>query len=531
VTDDVRALATVGVPHPGGRPETLRDHASAWDDLAVELDRHGDRLAALLVDARSALEGHTVDAFSRQAVALEQAMRDAAHTARTVAQAQHQHAREHSVALAILRELGIQIGVTLAFMAAAAAFPALLAAAQAQLALLALHASRTIAFLARALAGLVRFLVTVRTWLQQAASLALRTRRLSIPAGRMIVEGARDVLVDVAANVISLRAQGKPINTRELFVNGAITGGVSALLPGVERLGLRRSGSGSSAEYVTLGQKYQNLLKRSSGPPQTRVRGSNAGSTSMPARQELLDRLTLTRAEARKEGIRGLRDEGARLGGEVRAARDGFSEARATHRHAERMRREADDALRREAMAVHDQRAADALRASTAESAARQELARVSDALDAAERQMTTWRDLADASRAVRAEVSTVDQLRHAWQRNVWRENLGQPKEWREALLYDGLKDGLKGTANNAAQAGVGVAEGRADGRDVWLDAVLGGSFGAGRGALKGATINVWYPRESIEDISWRIGTKALDEYLRSQAKNAIVNDLSDTGP
>jgi hypothetical protein len=180
---------------------------------------------------------------------------------------------------------------------------------------------------------------------------------------------------------------------------------------------------------------------------------------------------------------------------------------------------------------VHDQRAADALRASTAESAARQELARVSDALDAAERQMTTWRDLADASRAVRAEVSTVDQLRHAWQRNVWRENLGQPKEWREALLYDGLKDGLKGTANNAAQAGVGVAEGRADGRDVWLDAVLGGSFGAGRGALKGATINVWYPRESIEDISWRIGTKALDEYLRSQAKNAIVNDLSDTGP
>lgn len=344
---------------PGGDPAGLRHRAEQWHRLAARLQAQSDWLSDVSARSESIWTGRTADEFRAQARALAGQAHHTAHVVSAVASSQQQHADQHAVVLTVLQELGIQIAATVALLAAASLFPALLAAAHARLVLLAAQAHWALQILINLLSGVVRFLVQARAWLASVAKLSWRTERMSLAYGRLLYEGGRDFLVDLAATATATAVQKKPLIAADLFRSAAISFAVGGTVGAIEGSGVRkvlsdagdivRAADGRPA-FVSVGDQYRSLLHQGNKVPDPPARpsaepGLPGERPGTPGAVGPAERLARAQARARELGIGTTAPEGRRLADDA---------TRAQREHDLAVARDAvGDALRRTDDAVH----------------------------------------------------------------------------------------------------------------------------------------------------------------------------------
>lgn len=590
----LQALDGVGVLHPGGQPEVLREHAEYWQDLVEHLRAQHGQFSSLVSQLQEGWQGEAVAVFQLHATKLLESSGQAAEIANGVASSQQEHADRHAQALVIVRELAVQIAVTLAFIAAAAWFPPLLEVAEAQLALLVGTAGRVIRCLAEILSDLTRFLVRARQSIEEFSKLSVRTEEFSFGYGRLLVDGARDFAVDLMANASTSAIQHQPLTAKGLFTSAGLSAGVGGLFGGLETSGMKKvlNDTGSAQRladglptFVSFGDQYKRAVKSLGRANSGATRPAHTARPASPTGPwgEYAD----ARSNARALGVGAAAAEGERLAAALAAAQARHRRA-VSHQSDERRSvlgaeaqlratgggvrtaqgRLADaehevttlQALRdvyrasqnpewiqdaeRQLSAAHVQRAArdqewvdslarheqagqrlDTVRLRS--QAAEAEVAREAKHSTAVEQSLQAWKRHSVATARVRSETSLNQQLGHAWRNNEWRQGFGSPKEWREYLLYDGVKDFAKGFTGNTVQAGIRAANGSENPGDIWRDALLGGTGGMMRGVLKGRFTNVSFPGGGIEEMVWKAGAKSLDKFLRDQIKHVIESEPS----
>lgn len=367
--DTAYALGAVGLPDPGGRPETIRTHADAFRELAAELSSHADDLAQLVRQSELSWAGDSADSFRSAASADADLLADAARAAAVIGNVHGVHAEQQSKALVIVKELAIQIAALLAMLAAVALFPPLFSVVEMQLAALAATAGRFITWIADLLSAIVRFLVQARVWISQISNLVWRTESFSFAYGRMAFEGLRDAAVDVLASLTARGISHKPLDITMLWtaLGSGVAGGVFGAVEGsglkkalTESGEIRRTADGSP-QFVSFGErskKWADSLGRKEKPPQ------HAGTT--PTSAEIADALTgssetlvghaaesgatrgasaqadpvngflLARARARELGLHGLPSEGKSLTAAVSGAQAGREAAAVARQQTQR---------------------------------------------------------------------------------------------------------------------------------------------------------------------------------------------------
>ncbi|GAA4531921.1 hypothetical protein [Amycolatopsis samaneae] len=579
------ALAKVGLPNPGGDPSALHHNALGWAEISAFLTEHSARLTELTAAGTRNWEGESAKAFAERGAALARNAAAAAETTAAVAAKQQQHAKTHEMVKQIIIELCVQIAVMLAFYAAAALFPPLLAWAQAWLAYLIATGVRVLRLFAQALNMLVRFLVQARAWVNSVAELTWKTSKFGLGYGRMITEGVRDIAIDLTANLVAAGVQHKKIDPARLFISAGISGGIGGLVGGLEKTGFKkavdaggnvRRGADGLPEFVPLSKQAQNLVKKigprprpaPAPPPPTQSaevlanakhayeNARNLGLKGTPGENlRLAENLATTRnhhngaltrqAEANAE-IRRLGDDVWTREQTVRAYRNAVDQADLRVRSAETRlglyrasgnRTWVDEAVRDAADARAEFTAASGgLR--TAENAlsgsrrdlahAERNLARANDDVTSAETAHRLARDRAnawirrDATRDVARNHTTFgEKFRFVRRNNEYQDSFGSPKKWQEIVFYDMPKDAVKGAANGAAKSATEVARGNGDSGDIWKGALLGGATGAVRGGVNSLGNNRLFPAGGIEETLWKTGSKTMDDYVRGRIKDA----------
>ncbi|MEV8096743.1 hypothetical protein [Kitasatospora sp. NPDC085879] len=325
VLEPSHALAAVGLPDPGGNPGVLRDNAQAHYDLAAQLRAHSAFVEDLARQSQAVWQGSAADAFRLAAASHSTDLSTTASIAVKTAEQHEDHASRLGQALEILKELAIQIGATLAFIAAAAAFPPLLAAAEMQLAVLAVDAGRLVQWLADVLSAVVRFFVRARTWIAQFSKLVWRGESFSLGYGKLVFDGTRDMVVDVLANLTARGIGHKPLDITMLWsaLGSGLAGG---LLGGLEASGFKKilteAGEVKRAadglpEFVSLGEQGKSWVNSLGKAPtrdsavvgHTDALGTGSTATAVGTPGNGLSRVTsnlegLTRVSSRDE-VRG----------------------------------------------------------------------------------------------------------------------------------------------------------------------------------------------------------------------------------
>ncbi|MFD9888048.1 hypothetical protein ACFWY9_01805 [Amycolatopsis sp. NPDC059027] len=579
------ALAQVGLPDPGGDPAALHHNALGWAEISAYLDDHSAHLAELTAASLRDWEGETAKAFAAHGKALADNAAKAAQTTAAVAARQQQHAKTHETIKQIIIELCVQIAVMLAFYAAAALFPPLLAWAQACLAYLIATGVRVLRLLAQALNLLVRFLIQARAWVNSFSELTWKTSKFGLGYGRMVTEGVRDVAIDLTANLVAAGVQHKKIDPAQLFISAGIGGGIGGVVGGLEKTGFKkavdeagnvRRGADGLPEFVPLGKQAQNFVKKIGPRPRP------APAPPPPTRSvEVLTNAKNAYDNARRLGLKDTPGENRRLADNLAATRNRYDNAltRRAEANAE-VRRLSDDVWTREQTARSYRGAADQAdlrvrsaetrlnlyRASgnrtwvdegareladarveftaasgglrTAEDAlrgsrenltnAQRAVTRANDDVTSAETAHRLARDQAnawisrDATRDVARNHTTFgEKFRFVRRNNEWNASFGSPKKWQEIVFYDVPKDTFKGAANGAAKSAAEVARGNGDPDDIWKDALLGGATGAVRGGVNSAGNNRAFPAGGLEETLWKTGSKTMDDYVRREIKDA----------
>jgi hypothetical protein len=254
-------LARIGIPYPGGDPNLILQNANGWDSLARSLEAKADRLAFLSQSIHEGWMGDAADAAQNRTLAILSDVKDRSKAASMMARTQDAQAHRQSVASKALTEIAVQVAVTLAFLALASLFPGLLAIIQARLALLAVQAGRVLSFFVDGLSAVIRGLAEVRAMIQAVTRLTRVIAGLDVPIGRIAYEGVRDFVVDLVANVSSAKVSGRHLSMEQLFVSAGVSGGIGALIPGVEFLGLPRGvDAAGDIRRVTLSERAHDLV-------------------------------------------------------------------------------------------------------------------------------------------------------------------------------------------------------------------------------------------------------------------------------
>lgn len=579
------ALSSVGLTDPGGNPRELSRNAQVWADLSRYLNELASQVQAVS-GSDDRWQGPAAEAFTRSASSLSRRAEQAALVTAELAAAQQEQATAHQAVREIIVELSIQIATLLAFYAAAAAFPALLAWAQAWLTYLVNVGVRALTLFASALQKLVQVMVRARALIQRISSMSAVTSRGRIGYGNALVEGARDFTIETTAHLVSQAVQGKPIDPAKLFVNAAISGGVGAVVGAVEKSGVvkaldpagdARVGANGRPEFRTFEDQAREV-----------VRGTGPGRAPAPPHvsstaDETFNALLTSHARAHEVGVRGTPAEGASLArtADLAAARHGeaLEEHTAALDRARRTREEAAEAevlLRTRtdevrhaqealttaetALSIYRERGAprswinDASRAvhgvksaldkavDRAEEAreltrrARSTLAEADGAVRAASEKVMTEGTARDTARsrlaaheelvaaraAVHNDTTLPERLSAAWHANGWTGTFGEPRTWRETLLYDVPKDAAKGMAGGAGKAAVDVSEGKGSPDSIWKRALLGGATGAARGLANSSARNVAYPSGGVSETTWKAGGKTMDDYVQRKIGEEI---------
>jgi hypothetical protein len=560
--DSDQALDTVGLPHPGGDPTAIGANAQAWQSLAAFLQQHGEELTRLSVIPGESWSGADADTFRSQLRGVAQNASSAAETVSAVGTQQQQDADTHKLVLEILKEVGIQLAVMLAFWAAGWVFPPLVAASEAYLSTLIVQGSRALELFVRALSAIVRTLVETRNWIESAMQLTWRTDLISIGYGRMLTEGIRDFGIDLTAGTVASEVQGKPIDPLQLIKNALVGGSVGAVLGGLERSGItklldetgavRRSADGKPI-FTSFGDQAKSAVN-SVGRPAIggEVSGARFAIGPKARTESLFDDLATAQATARmlevdrsRSGLAGLEEELATS----RAAHADALDALDALTSAENQANSADlDDLT--ALFNHQSSVIEATDTAI----------EVEARITRLQRQLGAWHALDGARRSIRDNTSLGEQLVNAWQRNPWQhgfptahelthgvgtlprvnswqtltsaigpaevrlKGFGSPKSWQTTWLYDTPRYFVKGFASNAVKTYFDTLMGKATPDDIWKTALLGASFSSVRGALNATMGNVVWPQYGIEETLSKAGLKALDNLVLSEIRTHVLN-------
>jgi hypothetical protein len=292
-------LDRVGVPFPGGDPAAIHSSAAQWSALADELGAHIADLADALESAESGQQGETAAELRRQISGVVAQLTVLRQSTADVSQAQQLHAVHHREVLQILRDIAIQIAITVALFAFASIVPGLVSALEARLALLALQAGRAISLLQRSLAALIRTIAEIRAVMQTTLNWGLQFVRVIVPVGRAALEGIRDFFVDLGTNALTAKVEGRSLSVDQLFVAAAISGAAGALLPGLGRMGFR---SNPSEKFVSADDLYRRLIPRRPAA-EGRIRPESTMRVPSPS---VLDNLTEAQAGVTRLGLSGV---------------------------------------------------------------------------------------------------------------------------------------------------------------------------------------------------------------------------------
>ncbi|MFD9052937.1 WXG100 family type VII secretion target [Streptomyces zaomyceticus] len=330
-----RLLSQVGLVYPGGRPAVLRAHAEDWEELADYLRKHRTQLQSTLVESRPGWEGESATSFRQQVEELIEASEQTAEMAERLAGEQRRHAQKHEAVLKIVRELAIEIGVFLAYLAVAAFLPSLLATVKAYLTVLVGTAGRFIRLLADVLDTVVTTLVRARQAIERFSRLTVRTGSLDLGYGRLLTEGTKDFAIDLAASATSKGIQGKPLDAGQLFLSAGISFGVGGAFGVLESSGVRRASDGAASgrprtddgesAFVSFSDRYR-MAVNSLGRPKTSAAPSPTRGAPTPPRtmwSELVD----ARNEARALDLDGSVTESVRLADELATAKTRYLKA------------------------------------------------------------------------------------------------------------------------------------------------------------------------------------------------------------
>lgn len=374
--DQERAGASVGVLNPGGNPQRLADGAQGWQELSTQLRQQSDRLTKLLSQSEQVWHGEGADAFHARGQRLAATTAQAAQVASEVGAQQRKHAEHHSLVLELIKEILIQIAVTLALMALATIFPWLLAAAQVQLAMLVVTGCRIIQTLVRSLSLLIKTLVRARTWLEQLGKLAWKGKNFSVGYGRIIADGARDFATDLVATTTTMAIQHKKLDPGQIFLSAGLSAGVGGAVGGLEASGMKYARTADGAikrdaagkpEFVTFGDQLKKKINGIGAKPQ------QATAAAVPAgpshSRAVFDRLSQAQPAAREHGLTGALPEGERLTRRVSQAGQRHEAAVARLADAESAHRQANELLSQSRDTLH-RRAADLRQAKADEHAA-----------------------------------------------------------------------------------------------------------------------------------------------------------------
>jgi hypothetical protein len=93
----------------------------------------------------------------------------------------------------------------------------------------------------------------------------------------------------------------------------------------------------------------------------------------------------------------------------------------------------------------------------------------------------------------------------------------GNPKEWREFIIHNGIKGIVKGSVSNGLTTIYQYTMGQRGADDVWRQMLLGAAFGTVRGFVDGSGINRTFFQGSVEEVLWRGASKALDRFIRGE--------------
>ncbi|GAA1982232.1 hypothetical protein [Amycolatopsis minnesotensis] len=579
------ALAEVGLTNPGGSPAALDHNAQSWAEISAYLNEHSDHLAKLTASGLRDWRGEAANAFAERAIPLMRNAEEEAQRTAAIAARQQQHAKTHQSVLQIIIELSVQIAAMLAFYAAAAAFPALLAWAQAWLNYLVATGARVLRILAEALNALVRFLNQARTWVNAVNELTWNTSKFGVGYGRMITEGVRDIAIDLTANLVSAGIQHKKIDPAQLFISAGISGGIGGLGGALEKSGLKKAvdeagnvkrRADGTPEFVPFVKQVQNFVKKIGPQPRPRPDGPPPSDA-----HRLLGNAKNSYDRARNLGVTDKPGENVNLAGNLSATRGAYDTAlRGRTRANEEVRRLTDEVRTHEQTARAYRNAADRAGSRVETTAMRLDMYRASgnpNWVDDAARELadaraeftaatdglrttenalsTSRRNLSDAQRNETLANHTVDSTdaahrlardeANAWigrdasralawdqtgfsdkfrfvlRNNEWRTSFGSPKKWQETVFYDIPKDAIKGAANGGAKSAAEVSRGNGNSSDIWKDALLGGATGAVRGGVNSVANNKAFPAGGIEETLWKSGSKTMDDYTRRKIKEA----------
>ncbi|QIZ33437.1 hypothetical protein [Saccharopolyspora sp. ASAGF58] len=574
------ALSEVGLRNPGGDAQALYRSAQGWADLSAYLCEHSARVAEITGVGLQKWTGDAADAFTDRMRGVVHRAERMAQTTEVVAAQQEQHARKHVRVTQIIVELAVLIAATLAFYAAAAMFPALLAWAQAWLAYLVSTGVRVLQLLAQALRVLVDFLVRTRTWIAEVSQLTWKSERLSVGYGRILVEGVRDMGIDLAANLTASGLLGKKIDPAQVFISAGVSGLGGAFVGGLEKSGISkvldgagnaRRGSDGLPEFVTFESQAKNFVMKIGPAPKQKPPNPPPSES-----ERLLDNVKTAYDNAANLGIKDTPDAGRRLADELTLARNNHRNAVAEHTIAvdELSRAVTDVATRERAVLVHREAVDQAMQRVGAAStrldlyrasgnpewiqdgvqqldAARRALAEASgglreaqNALDTSRQGLLEWQrnvqtardavarseaahDLArfradawdqlDAARiAARDQTTFRQRLAFVRNNNAWGASFGSRNSWQEILFYDVPKDAINGMTSGAVKSGIEVARGNGQPGDMWKGVLLQGATGALRGGVNSAASNTAFPRSGVGETLWKTGSKTADIHARS---------------
>ncbi|MFC4054949.1 hypothetical protein ACFOY4_35130 [Actinomadura syzygii] len=567
-----RALAAVGVRHPGGDPAAQREQAGHWLTLGDHFTEQAGQVSA--GSATPHWQAPSAAGFQQHTLNLANNLQGTAAVAQSVGNAQGHTAAGHDMVLRILRELGIQIAISIGFMALASVLPHLAAAAMAELTLLAETAGRAVQILVSVLRALARFMTRARLWLERLAKQTWRTERFSINWGRPLVDGSRDFVTDIVTNVTSSKILNEPIDPAKVFTSAAVSFAGGGLFGGLEGSGVKkvvdgggniRRGTDGLPEFKTFSDQVKTELKKIG--PRPRPRPDGGPVVPLPAAAAARQRAARDEAAARAAGL--LDPVAARRAlGQAGNARRAQRQAVAARRDAQLEFDQAeaafdriDEFVRRGWMpqeAGYDS-AQRLVNADTALARARTGVDTADAALGQARRGEGIVENLDNARDALR-QVSPVRRFQEHWRHNMWNEGVptgyeeviaggrrvlrpnaweptnlagfgaqplkgfSSPKPWQEWLIYDGTKDFMKSFVNDTVKNAIDFGQHGGDPNLIWKKALLSGAFAGGRGVFNGFGANVYYPKVGLEEQFWKIGTKGLDVTIR----NGYVEPLID---
>lgn len=314
----------------------LHAHAEDWEELADYLRNHRTQLQSALVESRPGWEGESAASFRRHVEELIEASEQTSEVAERLAGEQRRHAQKHEAVLRIIRELAIEIGVFLAYLALAAFLPSLLATVKAYLTILVGTAGRFIRLLADVLDTVVTTLIRARQAIERFSRLTVRTGSLDVGYGRLLTEGTKDFAIDLAASATSKGIQGKPLDAGHLFLSAGISFGVGGAFGVIEASGVRRAGESTAAArhrtddgeaaFVSFSDRYR-MAVNSLGRPKTSPALNPAPGSPPPPPKTSWNELVNARNEARAFDLDGSVTESIRLADELTTVKARYLEA------------------------------------------------------------------------------------------------------------------------------------------------------------------------------------------------------------